>query len=201
LAILIIRVCALYGQQKLFARFLTGIFALEMISAVVNTSLLLRETRQLYYYEFLPGCWSYLAHGVYSFWIPFTIFDGIIMFLTLYKVFPFRGGHGRTVSLLARDSIVYFVVLFSTMVINEIVYKLGIQFDLQLPSECIACISVSRMMMNIRGLAMDDPDNTVHLQTLRFASNGSSNAPHHPWTMNPESLPTPTINSATYEEG
>jgi hypothetical protein len=30
------------------------------------------------------------------------------------------------------------------------------------------------MMMNIRGLTMEDPDNTVHLQTLHFASAGTT---------------------------
>jgi hypothetical protein len=35
------------------------------------------------------------------------------------------------------------------------------------------------MMMNIRGLVMDDPDNTSHLQTtIKFASSGSSNGTH-----------------------
>jgi hypothetical protein len=28
---------------------------------------------------------------------------------------------------------------------------------------------VSRMMMNIRGLIMEDPEHTIHLQTLEFA--------------------------------
>jgi hypothetical protein len=28
---------------------------------------------------------------------------------------------------------------------------------------------VGRMMMNIRGLILDDPEHTVHLQTLQFA--------------------------------
>jgi hypothetical protein len=29
---------------------------------------------------------------------------------------------------------------------------------------------VGRMMMNIRGLIMEDPEHTVHLQTLQFAA-------------------------------
>jgi hypothetical protein len=29
---------------------------------------------------------------------------------------------------------------------------------------------VGRMMMNIRGLILDDPEHTVHLQTLQFAA-------------------------------
>jgi len=199
-AVLILRVCALYGQRKLFVRLLTGLFALEMIAVIANTSILMRGTKQLYYYEFLPGCWSNTPEGIYSFWIPFTIFDGIIMLLTLYKVVPFRDGRNRTVSLLARDSIVYFVVVFSTMVINEVVYKLGIPFDLMLPSECIACISISRMMMNIRGLVMDDPIHTVYLQSLSFISAGSSNGQPRSirlQTLQFEPSPSPAMKSAT----
>jgi hypothetical protein len=30
------------------------------------------------------------------------------------------------------------------------------------------------MMMNIRGLTMDDPEHTVHLQTLEFADRNCS---------------------------
>ena len=35
------------------------------------------------------------------------------------------------------------------------------------------------MAMNIRGLIMDDPDHTVHLQTLRFASGANTGHSHH----------------------
>jgi hypothetical protein len=30
------------------------------------------------------------------------------------------------------------------------------------------------MMMNLRGLVLDDPEHTVHLQTVRFAARGGS---------------------------
>ena len=33
---------------------------------------------------------------------------------------------------------------------------------------------VGRMMMNIRGLIMDDPEYTVHLQTLQFATRNNA---------------------------
>ena len=32
------------------------------------------------------------------------------------------------------------------------------------------------MMMNIRGLIMDDPEHTVHLQTLKFTNRHSSDS-------------------------
>jgi len=35
------------------------------------------------------------------------------------------------------------------------------------PSNCIACIAVSRMMMNIQRLSVDGPEDTQH-ETIRF---------------------------------
>jgi len=129
---------------------LNGFFAATVIVAIVNAS---------------------QALDLYTIWIPFTILDGIIMLLTSYKVFPFRDGHNSTVALLARDSIVYFVVIFSTSLINIAAYTQELGFSLMIPIQCIACVSISRMMMNLRGLVMDDPGNTVRFQTLKFALN------------------------------
>jgi hypothetical protein len=33
---------------------------------------------------------------------------------------------------------------------------------------------MGRMMMNLRGIIFDDPEHTVHLQTLQFAAGRSS---------------------------
>jgi hypothetical protein len=35
-------------------------------------------------------------------------------------------------------------------------------------------LKVGRMMMNIRGLILDDPEHTVHLRTLQFAAPSNS---------------------------
>jgi hypothetical protein len=57
------------------------------------------------------------------------------------------------------------------------------------------------MMMNIRGLVMDDPKHTVHLQTSEFASSGSSNVPQliRPQIPKPETWPSPTVYLTPYE--
>jgi len=142
---------------------MVGLLALAMIGGLVNASILMEETKLLYY-KFLPACWSNTAgSSIYSFWVPFTICNSGTMFLTLTKVVPFRDGRSAVDSLFARDSIVYFAVLFSTMMISEVVYRLGIPLSLLLPAECIACILISRMMMNIRELVKDDPDYTAYL--------------------------------------
>jgi hypothetical protein len=43
-------------------------------------------------------------------------------------------------------------------------YFMGILWNQHHPNQ------VGRMMMNIRGLVLDDPDHTTHLQTLQFAA-------------------------------
>jgi hypothetical protein len=40
---------------------------------------------------------------------------------------------------------------------------------------------VGRMMMNIRGLILDDPEHTTHLQTLRFAHSANSGLEIEEW--------------------
>ncbi|KIM83163.1 hypothetical protein PILCRDRAFT_7563 [Piloderma croceum F 1598] len=39
---------------------------------------------------------------------------------------------------------------------------------IQIPTQWITSIAVGRMMMNLRGLILDDPEHTAHLQTLQF---------------------------------
>jgi len=48
--------------------------------------------------------------------------------------------------------------------------QVGITVSVQIPAQCVASIAVGRMMMNIRGLVLDDPAHTMHLQTLQFAA-------------------------------
>jgi len=171
-AVLIVRACALYGQRKLFVRLLTGFFALEMVSVIFFTTLLTLDAASAL--KICPRSNCNFDSIYFILWMPFPVFDGIIMLLTLYKAFPFRGGRSPTASLLARDSVFYFIALFSAMIANLFGTTFGL--NLMLPAECIASISISRMMMNLRGLVMDDPDNTAHLRTLKFASNGTISA-------------------------
>jgi len=150
---------------------LTGLFVFETIAVIVNDANLSHHMKAFSAYESLPGCWVHITGNLYRSWIPLMIFEGIIMFLTLYKVFPFRTSTlTPIITLLARDSILYFVAIFSSMVMNVLDFKLITEFSLLFPTAFIACVTVSRMMMNLRGLIMEDPDHTVQLQTLHFAS-------------------------------
>jgi len=127
-------------------------------------------------YEFLPGCttaFPYAPSNVrwsYTWPIPFICFDGILLTLTLFKAFSYRDNLNHTIRLLARDSVLYFALMFACLVENIIVVTPAIMVNVIVPAEWIACIAVSRMMLNIRGLKFNDPLGSQGLQfsTLVF---------------------------------
>jgi len=97
-------------------------------------------------------------------------FDGILLTLALVKAFAFRGNFNPTIRLLARDSVLYFVLMFACLVVNLAAGLPGLNIPVVIPAEWIACIAVSRMMMNIRSLVFDDSGSSqrVELSTLVF---------------------------------
>jgi len=94
--------------------------------------------------------------------------------LTAFQVFTYsRQDINPVVILLARDSIVYFAILFAALLVNTILLIAPSGLVIKFPPECIACIAVSRMMMNIRGLVFDDPRGTQGIEfcaTLNFVT-------------------------------
>jgi len=175
--ILLIRVSALYGHGKIMLSFLVCLFTCQLAAVVVATAVSLKMSTPTLYYEFFPGCWagskdtdSNLRWG-YSWWIPFICFDGILFLLTVAKAFYYRDNFSLTFRLLARDSIVYFSMMFTCLVVNIAIYfSPSGSASVTFPPEWIACIAVSRMMMNIRGLKFNDPlgSQGVYFSTIIF---------------------------------
>jgi len=89
--------------------------------------------------------------------------------LTAYKTLSYRNEMNRTVTVLARDSIIYFIIIAGFLALL-VAYDVDSNFKLavKVSAECAASIAVRRMTMNLRGLIMEDPTYTVHLRTLKF---------------------------------
>jgi len=66
------------------------------------------------------------------------------------------------------STVCYFLVSVMMYVLPSVDYNFTIGFGT--PMQCIASVAVGRMMMNIRGLIMEDPEHTTHLQTLQFVT-------------------------------
>jgi len=169
--IMAIRLWALYGNRKLLIWSLRSLLFLALICIIVAFDSYSRNSQMFLFYKFLPGCWRDIPGRA---WYPRAIIlfvDGIFVILMSYKLLLYRNEMNTTITMLARDSIVYFLIVFIFHVLKLIV---AIQGDLvpnfSYPTQCITILVVSRMMMNIRGLIMDDPEHTIHLQTLEFAA-------------------------------
>jgi len=171
--ILTIRVCSLYGHRKLVTWSL-GIFLLVALAGATVTQVRVSQALRLaLYYEFLPGCWAWSPSTLtqWPLWVAFMSVEGVLILLTLYKFFSYRKQLNKTITVLSRDSIVYFIILF-VCIVMDITIEVDRKFmvNVTFPTQCITSIAVGRLMMNIRGLIMDDPEHTVHLQTLQFAA-------------------------------
>jgi len=177
--VLLIRVSALYGHDKIARRVLVGLFICQLVAVIVITVFVTKGFTLYSHYEFLPGCQiSHIWEHQRVWWIPFTCFDGTLFILALLKTLSHRKNSFPTIRLLARDSIFYFAITCSGLVIN--IFQ-NVNFEtmpIVIPTEWIACIAVSRMMMNIRGLIFDDPNGTqgiefsrIKFQVPRYAEN------------------------------
>jgi len=179
--ILAIRVSALYGHSKIMRCFLVGFFACQIVTVIVIQSIILTQTTPILVVQLFPGCYAVTPELYYSFYIPFLIFDGVLLMLTAFQIFSYsRQNLNPVVKMLARDSIIYFALLFAALLVNVILATMPNGLVIRFPAECIACIAVSRMMMNMRGLAFDDPHGTeginrsaMPLDTLNFVTQGT----------------------------
>jgi len=166
-----VRVSALYGQSKYVPLLLRCLFLCAVVAEVVNTSIIVKNTSAVLSFELATGCFSHQPSDAYSLWIPFACFEGVIMVLTMYRVIPYRDNITPALRLFARDSLIYFSIMFSSLVSCLFL----IQYDpmagtiMRHPSNCIACIAVSRLMLNIRGLVVYDADDN-DLDTIRFTT-------------------------------
>ncbi|KIM76960.1 hypothetical protein PILCRDRAFT_12329 [Piloderma croceum F 1598] len=87
---------------------------------------------------------------------------GYIPHKSLFAHFAFFADE-HSITVLARDSTVYFAIVFvglALMVANLILAILPV--SPLVPTQCIASILVGHMMMNIRRLILEDPEHVMH---------------------------------------
>jgi len=179
--ILVTRVGSLYGNGKFIIWSLRGLLASAVASSTVAQALIMRQCYAFLNYKFLPGCWitstSSKPLTAWPMWAVFLSTEGFLVLLTAYKLLSYRNEMNKTVATLARDSIVYFIIIFACLVMDILpVVDRRITISVSIPTMCITSIAAGRMMMNIRGLIMEDPEDTVHLQTLQFATRNDADS-------------------------
>ncbi|KIM74502.1 hypothetical protein PILCRDRAFT_703303 [Piloderma croceum F 1598] len=173
--IMAVRLCSLYGHRKLLIWSLRGLLFLAFIGLIVTLILFQRTFQTFLYYEFLQGCWGITPYHAWYLRAIMLLVEGVFVILMGYKLLSYHNEMNPVITMLARDSIFYFLVIFSFLMLDLISdVDARFYFNLTIPTMCISTIAVSHMMMNIRGLIMDDPEHTNHLQTLEFATRTNS---------------------------
>jgi hypothetical protein len=144
--VLMIRVSALYGHSRVVLGLLIGMFTCQILVVVADTTLVMKDLTPILYHDPLPGCSSNTpVTYAYTIWLSFTCFDGILLILTLYRLFSYGPDLSPTIKLLARDSIVCFGVMFMILLENIIVAKVPVMYPFSIPPEWIACLTVCQL--------------------------------------------------------
>ncbi|RDB16253.1 hypothetical protein Hypma_003020 [Hypsizygus marmoreus] len=156
--ILILRVMAIYGHSKAMTGFLVCTFILSLTAWVTLAFFVLSGTTTLPQSELFTGCLFSAPSYFFAAWIPPVAFESVIIVLTLFRTFRYASVP-RALHVLARDSIVYFVIVFLMLIANLFIARFGAGFLgalLIVPCSVVACVAAARMTMNIREFTMSD---------------------------------------------
>ncbi|KAL5536157.1 hypothetical protein ACEPAF_4262 [Sanghuangporus sanghuang] len=111
----------------------------------------------------LPGCYAASVPSIIAgYWIAPTIIESTLFVLVVWRVIVWSRdnmGVPPALILMARDSTVYFAVVFALLFVNLFVFEYAPPFLSSLfvtPVNTAGCIAGSRMLLNLRSLAYTD---------------------------------------------
>jgi len=170
-ALVVIRVWAIYNNSRRMFWVLTTLYTLEVAAVTLCVVVATADTQGVAQPAPLscalnPISGNYLQAYASGTWIAPACFEFIMIVITLAKILPrwtwggraglMGSGGNPTLDILARDSLIYFGLIFTFTLTSTILYELGFYTHYHTillgPTSAISCIAVSRMMINIRSL-------------------------------------------------
>jgi len=116
-------------------------------------------------FNMLPGCYAASVPAlIVGYWITPVIIESLLFVLVMLRAVAWwkdRWAAPPTLTLMARDSAVYFSIIFVLLIVNLFVFEYAPPFLSSLfvtPSNTVGCIAGSRLLLNLRSLA--DPSRT-----------------------------------------
>ncbi|KAJ7208259.1 hypothetical protein GGX14DRAFT_454254 [Mycena pura] len=173
-ALVVIRVWAIYNNSRPMFWVLCTLYTLEVLAVALCVLIATRDTQGVA--QPAPLSCALVSRSGYLLkraasgtWIAPLCFEFIMVLITLAKLVPrwswrsprrqaglWGSGGNATLDVLARDSLIYFVLIFTFTLTNAIIYELNFSayyHSLLLgPTSAISCIAVSRMVINMRSL-------------------------------------------------
>ncbi|KAK0203922.1 hypothetical protein DFS33DRAFT_1335395 [Desarmillaria ectypa] len=160
--ILQMRLYALYLLNKKVLALMVTSFVTCSASAAVVMGIVLSKISTVSHT--LPGTSFCVPSGIpdyfYTFWIPMIAFESLLCGLALFRGFqtfssdgPLFSSGRHLVSILIRDSVFYFVVMFATYLTNLLVWTTAPADLLEIPigfSVTLSCVMSNRIIFNVR---------------------------------------------------
>lgn len=183
--ILVLRVWALYQGNKPvigLAFFLYFSICATLVGLTITDYL--AESVDVERVVALPGCYAdSLPSMIAGYWITPLAIESYLFIMVTFRAFVYwKAGESSPaiLNLMARDSTVYFAIIFALLLGNLLMFLFGPPFLSSLllnPLSAASCILGSRMLLNLR-VAIIDPSS--ELEIPRNARHGSSEYPRHP---------------------
>ncbi|KAJ7850372.1 hypothetical protein B0H13DRAFT_2674475 [Mycena leptocephala] len=190
-ALVAIRVWAIYNNSRRMFWVLAILYCVEVLAITMCLVVAINDSQGIAQPAPL-GCALFSLSGEFLFryssglWFSPVCFEFIVVLITVAKLFPqwrwggksglLGSGGNPTLDVLARDSLVYFVLIFTctlmTAIGYEVSYSATYRSFLMGPTSAISCIAVSRMMINIGSVQSsqhDHPSSADAMSDLRFA--------------------------------
>ncbi|KIM76854.1 hypothetical protein PILCRDRAFT_825832 [Piloderma croceum F 1598] len=163
--ILVARVWAIYRTQKTVLA-ATMFFYLSGVCTLVGltiTDYAGESVSAVNDFDVMPGCYSASVPPIIAgYWITPVIVESVLFALIAVRGFVWLKDKDRVPAalvLLARDSTVYYMVIFALLIANLFVFEYGPPFLSSMmvtPSNTAGCIAGSRMLLNLRALAFSN---------------------------------------------
>ncbi|KAJ3484578.1 hypothetical protein NLI96_g5545 [Meripilus lineatus] len=158
-AILQLRVYALYGRDPKILIFMLTLCVMEVGVMIVLAILTMTNLHGLPLKSTPTGCYY---NGVLAlstlFWVPSLVYEPILFLLVAYKAWPMTSGHIGVplVRRVARDSLLYFIIIFAELLANTIIWSRAITYiNIVVPwSAALPSILGSRLMLNMREVVL-----------------------------------------------
>jgi len=84
-------------------------------------------------------------------WAIILSVEGVLVLLTAYKLYSYSKYGNRTITVLARDSIGYFLIILVSLVLLVLHDRFSsFTSNFVVPCQCTVSIAVGRMMTNLR---------------------------------------------------
>jgi len=178
--ILQVRLYALYFLDRGILLFMMASFVASTATAATIMGIVLSSVDA--HANLIPGLPFCIPSNVkgytYAFWIPISAFESLLCGMAIFRGFQafhyqlsfFKSGR-HLVSLLLRDSIVYYLIVFATYFTNLVMWSTNQLGLIEIPggfTMAMSCVMGNRLILNVRLLKRETEANMEHQENLTF---------------------------------